>query len=91
MRTTVDLPLPLLTRAKRLAAERRTSLSAITSDALRVYLSATHRPVPDPPFELIVRGQAGARFPDPEEIAAIENEEDIAALRLPGVPRRAAP
>jgi hypothetical protein len=91
MRTTIDLPLRLLTAAKRIATERQTTLSAIVSDALGAYLGAARRRSPDKPFELIVRGRAGARFPTPAEIAAVSDEEDRTALRIPGVPRRAAP
>jgi len=91
VRTTVDLPPRLLTAAKRIAAERQTTLSAVVNDALGAYLGATQRRSPEKPFELIVRGRAGARFPTPSEIAAVSDEEDRAALRIPGIPRRAAP
>jgi hypothetical protein len=90
MRTTIDLPLPLLAKAKRLSAERGTTLSALVGDALSAYLGTSRR-TKDKPFELIVRGRAGARFPTPPELASVSDEEDAAALRVPGIPRRAAP
>jgi hypothetical protein len=91
VRTTIDLPPALLRAAKRLAVERQTTLSAVVSEALGAYVGATRRGAPDKPFELIVRGQAGGRFPTAAEIAAASDEEDVAALRIPGTPRRAAP
>jgi hypothetical protein len=39
MRTTVDLPKPLLQTAKRLAAERKLTSSAVVEDALRGHFS----------------------------------------------------
>jgi hypothetical protein len=39
MRTTVDLPEPLLQTAKSLAAEQKTTLSAVVEHALRVFLA----------------------------------------------------
>lgn len=91
MRTTIDLPPRVLTAAKRIAAERQTTLSALVNDALAVYLGAARRRSPEKPFELIVRGRAGARFPTPAEIEAVADEEDRAALRIPGISRHAAP
>ena len=40
MRTTLDLADHLLLRAKRLAASRRTSLTAVMEDSLRLYLAS---------------------------------------------------
>jgi predicted transcriptional regulator len=91
MRTTVDLPAPLLARAKELAAARRSTLSEVVAEALAAYEEARRHPSKDPPFELIVRGRKGARFPTPEEMAAAIDDEDAAALRIPGSPRRAGP
>jgi hypothetical protein len=81
----------VLATAKRIAAERETTLSAVVTDALGAYLGAARERTPDKPFKLIVRGRAGARFPTTAEMAAVAEEEDTAALRIPGVPRRAAP
>jgi hypothetical protein len=57
MRTTVDLPEPLLRNAKRRAAERGVSLSVVVGDALRGHLAARRTPQ-DTPFQLYtVRGR----------------------------------
>jgi len=40
MRTTVDLPEPLIQNAKRRASERGVTLSALVEDALRSHLAA---------------------------------------------------
>lgn len=57
MRTTVDIPEPLLDNAKRRAAERGVTLSVVLQDALLQHLNA--RPNAEaPPFKLItVRGE----------------------------------
>jgi hypothetical protein len=91
VRTTIDLPPRVLSAAKRIAAERQTTLSAVVNDALGAYLGAVRRRSTDKPFELIVRGRAGARFPTPAEMAAASDDEDLAALRIPGLARRATP
>ena len=91
VRTTIDLPAPVLARAKRLAAERGVTLSSVVVDALSSHLSGSRQQKPDKPFELVVRGRAGARFPGPEEIESVGDEEDVAALGIPGVRGRAAP
>ena len=91
MRTTVDLPPALLAGAKRLAAERRTTLSAVIVEALAAELKGRQRRKPRKPFELIVRGRSGARFPTPAEVVAASDADDAAALRIPRLGRRAAP
>lgn len=89
MRTTVDLPEPLLQRAKRLASDRGTTLSAIVAEALGLYL--VRKPtLGDPPFDLIVRGRDGARMPAQSEIDSILEAEDAAALRIPARAERSA-
>jgi predicted transcriptional regulator len=91
MRTTVDLEPRLLERAKRLAVGQGRTLSAIVGEALASYLASRQIASKDPPFELLVRGRAGARFPSPGEMAALEEEEDVASLRIPRKRGRAAP
>ena len=91
MRTTVDLDPTVLERAKRLAQSEHRTLGSVVSDALAAYLAKRRPSAKDAPFELIVRGNAGARFPSPAEIAAVDDEEDTAALRIPGLKRHAAP
>ena len=85
----MDLPGPLLAKAKRIAAERGASVSAVLSDALRAYLGSVPS-ASDAPFELIVRGRAGARMPTPREMLEAEEADEVAALRVPRVRRRAA-
>jgi len=75
MRTTIDLPAPVLARAKRLAAERATTLSAVIAEALSLHLQARRRPV-DEPFELIVCGKPDDPFPTSGQLAALEEDED---------------
>lgn len=91
MRTTVDLDKGLLGRAKQLALKSRRSLSAVVNDSLAVYLGSRGPTSKDGPFELLVCGRAGARFPSPGEIASLEEEEDAAALSMPRSRRRASP
>jgi hypothetical protein len=57
MRTTIDLPEPLIQNAKRRASERRVTLSALVEDALRSHLAARPKRS-DAPFRLhTVRGK----------------------------------
>jgi hypothetical protein len=57
MRTTVDLPEPLLRTAKRRAAERGVTLSELLGDALRGHLARRPAAIV-PPFQLhTVRGR----------------------------------
>lgn len=90
MRTTVDLDPGLLETAKRLALKERRTLSALLGDALVAYLGSRRQTAKDPPFELLVRGEPRGRFPTASEVAAIEEEEDIAALVIPGRRSRAS-
>ncbi|HYL34326.1 MAG TPA: hypothetical protein VEV17_00280 [Bryobacteraceae bacterium] len=55
MRTTIDLPEPLIHNAKRQASERGVTLSALVEDALRSHLAA-RRKRPDAPFRLYTVG-----------------------------------
>jgi predicted transcriptional regulator len=85
MRTTVDIDDAALERAKRLARHENRTLGSVLSDAIAAYVSKRPRGTPDPAFELIVRGKAGGRFPSPEEIARVEDDEAAQALRIPRV------
>jgi predicted transcriptional regulator len=91
MRTTVDIDDGLLERAKRLALKEKQTLGAVVSQALAAYLSSRKAADQDPPFQLLVRGKAGARFPTAEEIAQVEEDEDREALAIPKLKRRATP
>jgi hypothetical protein len=91
MRTTVDIDPVVLDRAKALALQERRTLGAVLGDALSAYLGRRRETPQDPPFELIVRGSARARFPSPEDLLAQDDEEDAARLRMPSGKRRVAP
>ncbi len=87
VRTTVDVHEQVLQRAKRHAERTGQTLGAVVTAALAAYLAP--RPARTaPPFELIVRGRPGGRFPSLDDMAETEAEEDIAGLRIPGLNRR---
>ncbi len=69
MRTTIDLDSRLLERAKRRAAGEGRTLGALVNEALGAYLGSRRAVELDVPFELLVRGRPGGRFPTPAEIA----------------------
>jgi predicted transcriptional regulator len=91
MRTTVDLDEAMLDRAKHLALREGRTLSSVVSDALIAYLGARRHAQKAPPFELLTRGSARAHFPSPAEIAATEEAEELAALKLSAAGHRAPP
>ncbi len=91
MRTTVDIDDGLLERAKRLALKEKQTLAAVVGQALAAYLSSRRAAAVDPPFELLVRGKVGARFPTAEEVLSAEEDDDRKGLAIPRVKRRAAP
>jgi len=91
MRTTVDLDDAVLDRAKHLALREGRTLSSVVGDALAAYLAARKQAQKAAPFELMVRGDARARFPTPAEVAASEEAEELEALRIPAVKHRAPP
>lgn len=59
MRTTINLPDSLVARAKRLAAESRTTLTAIIESSLRETLARRQRNPKAPPPQLPVYGRKG--------------------------------
>jgi hypothetical protein len=81
MRTTVDLPEPLLQTAKRLAAERKVTLSVVVEDALRGHFSK--KPVVDTtPFRLhTVRGRLVNPHLDLDRTSALLVAADEAEFR----------
>ncbi len=91
MRTTVDIDDGLLDRAKRLALKERLTLGAVVGEALAAYLASRRASDKDPPFGLLVRGKAGARFPSAEEVLLAGEDEDRQALAIPKLKRRATP
>lgn len=88
MRTTIDLEESLLRRARQRATASGTTLSRLVQEALRAHLRPRARAA-RPPFDLITCGTVGARCPTPGEMQAAVQDEDTAALRIPGVGRRA--
>lgn len=91
MRTTIDLDAAILERAKRLALKDGRTLSAVVNGALAAYLGSRKGSNKEDPFELIVRGKPGGRFPTPIDIAEAEESEDLESLRIARVKKRAAP
>jgi predicted transcriptional regulator len=91
MRTTVDIDDGLLERAKRLALKEKRTLAAVVGQALAAYLGSRKAADKDAPFQLLVRGKAGARFPMAEEVLLAEEDEDRQALAIPKLKRRATP
>ena len=91
MRTTVDIDDGLLERAKRLAHKEKQTLGAVVSEALAAYLGSRKAADKDPPFQLLVRGKAGARFPTAEEFTQVEEDEDQGPWAIPKLKRRATP
>ncbi|MBS1869206.1 MAG: type II toxin-antitoxin system VapB family antitoxin [Actinobacteria bacterium] len=63
MRTTLNLDDDLLRAAKRLAAERGTTLTALMEDALRIVVRRTSEPKPRKRRKLPTSGTPGAGFP----------------------------
>jgi hypothetical protein len=91
MRTTVDIDDGLLERAKRLALKEKRTLAAVVGQALAAYLGSRKATDKDPPFQLLVRGKIGARFPTAEEIQLAGEDDDRKALAIPKLKRRATP
>jgi hypothetical protein len=91
MRTTVDIDDGLLERAKRLALKEKRTLAAVVGQALAAYLGSRRAVDKDPPFQLLVRGKVGARFPTAEEILIAGEDDDRQAMAIPKMKRRATP
>jgi hypothetical protein len=79
MRTTVDIDDRILERAKQHATSLSQTLGDVVSEALRAYLAARPKKA-ERPFQLIVRGKPGGRFPSAEDLLAAEEADEIAAL-----------
>jgi hypothetical protein len=79
----VDLDPIALERAKLLARRENRTLGSVISEALTTYVTKEPPLKEDPPFELIVCGRPGARFPFAVDIAQAEEEEDLESLRIP--------
>lgn len=90
MRTTVDIEDGLLERAKRLALKENRTLAAVVGEALAAHLASRRLAAKDVPFTLLVRGDPHARFPTATDILAVEADDDVTALGIPGQKRHAA-
>ena len=78
VRTTIDLPDPLLDGAKDLAAARGVTVSALLADALRGLLAAKPAPGPEP-FRLhTVRGRLVQPNLDLDRTSALLADDDEA-------------
>lgn len=75
MRTTLDIDDELLKDAKKLAAERGTTLTAVMEDALRIVVRRAAEPKPRRRVRLPTFGVPGEGFPPGVDIS------DNAALR----------
>jgi hypothetical protein len=75
MRTTVDIPEPLLQNAKRRASERGLTLSALLEDALRSHLSAKLES-PEPFHLHTVRGRLVSPSLDLDRTSALLLQDD---------------
>jgi hypothetical protein len=62
MRTTLDLDDQLLKEAKKLAAERGTTLTAVMEDALRIVVRRVEKPKPRRRRRLPTTGKPGGSF-----------------------------
>ena len=77
MRTTISLDDRLLRAAKRLAAQRGTTLSAVIADALRAQL-ASKPDKPIRPFKLIVfEGSGPHEGIDLDRTSALDTRDDV--------------
>ena len=77
MRTTVTLPDHLLVQAKRLAAEKRTSLTEILTESLRLYLAQesqgkASKSVPPLPVVKDARPRRGVNLDDTSALLELE-------------------
>ena len=84
MRTTVDLPEPLLRNAKKRAATRGVTLSTIVEDALRSLLSPK-KALQRTEFQLpTVRGQLRQPGIDLDRTSALISEDDETEFQVRG-------
>lgn len=77
MRTTLDLDDHLLREAKRLAAERGTTLTAVMEDALRIVVRRVEQPKPRRRRKLPTTGVPGAGF-----MPGVDLDSNAATLEL---------
>jgi hypothetical protein len=58
---------------------------------LAAYLGKRKQVAKDPPFDLLVCGSSRGRFPSADELVAVEEDDEVSALQIPGAKRRASP
>lgn len=83
MRTTISIDDRLLDDLKRQAAERRTTVSRLIEDSVRLVVGAPHRPI-EPTFELVTFGKGG-RFTnrDVDRSWTLVEQEDVERYGTP--------
>ena len=81
MRTTVDLPPPLLRQARKRADATGTTLSVFVAEAVRAFLASAREP--EARFKVVTFGTRGAKFPTDREIQDAVDADDDASLNLP--------
>ncbi|MBI3915861.1 MAG: DUF2191 domain-containing protein [Betaproteobacteria bacterium] len=84
MRTTINLPDALIARAKKLAAESRTTLTAIIESSLRETLARRRSPLRAAAVKLPVFGKKGLQ-------PGVDLDDSAALLELMAMSRDAAP
>ncbi|MBI2752557.1 MAG: DUF2191 domain-containing protein [Betaproteobacteria bacterium] len=83
MRTTINLPDTLIARAKKLAAESRTTLTAVIESSLRQALARRRKPSRAPAVKLPVFGKRGLQ-------PGVDLDDSAALLETMSPPRDAA-
>jgi len=81
MRTTLTIADDILVEAKRIAAEKRCTVSAVVNDALRVALKQGRTRGSSAPFEMPTYGGAGVRKApgiSPAGMAKLGEEDELA-------------
>lgn len=82
MRTTITISDELLADAKRLAADRQSSLSVVISEALRQVIKENRAPATRAKFTIpTYGGDSMAQAITPADIAELIAEEDIQSYR----------
>jgi hypothetical protein len=82
MRTTLVLNDEILLAAKRVAAERHTTLSAVVDEALRTSLMPAGRERQASPFQVpVFRGRGGPTDVLPQELSMLVEDDDRAPYK----------
>jgi len=83
MRTTLLIDDELVVSAKKLAAERGCSLSAVVGEALRTLFEKGERSAPRSPFRIpVYEGESGRRADtSPGDFRSLAEDEEVNAFR----------